>query len=156
MRKSLNAQLLTLHAARNDYDILCIQEPHFDHLNVTRATPVLSLVTPTCWNRDSPTEKTPRAIILVHDRIPTSSWMQINIKSSDVVGIKLAGKRAEISIYNLYNDCTHSDTLFKFQEHLDARNQAHPGSALEDRTTGDIWLGDFNRHHPMWEDEENA
>ena len=80
-RKSLDAQLLTIHAARNNYDILCIQEPHFDHLNVTRATPVWRLVTPTGWNRSDPVEKTPRSIILVHERIPTNSWMQINIDS---------------------------------------------------------------------------
>jgi len=110
-----------LHAAQNNYNILCIQEPHFDHLNTTRATPVWGLVTPTGWNRNDLVEKTPRAIILVHERIPTNSWTQIDIKSSDAVGIKLVGEGAEISIYNLYIDCTHSDTLSKLQEHLDTR-----------------------------------
>ena len=155
-RKSLDAQLLTLDAARNNYDIICIQEPHFDHLNATRATPVWRLVTPTGWNRNDPVERTPRAIILVHERIPTNSWTQIDIESLDAVGIKLVGEAAEISIYNLYNDCTHSDTTSKLQEHLDAREQANPDPATDDRIIGDIWLGDFNRHHPMWEDEENT
>jgi len=154
-RKSLDVQLLTIHAARNNYDILCIQEPHFDHLNATQATLVWRLVTPTGWNRSDLVEKTHRAIILVHERIPTNSWTQIDIDSPDAVGIKLVSEGAEISIYNLYNDCTHSDTLSKLQEHLDAREQAHPDPAPDDRITGDIWLGNFNRHHPMWETEEN-
>jgi len=154
-RKSLDAQLLTLHTTGNDYDIICIQEPHFDHLNATRATSTWRLVTPTGWNRSDPAEKTPRAITLIHERIPTNSWTQIDIDTPDAVGIKLTGEGGEISIYNLYNDCTHSDTLTKFQEHLEAREQANPDPILDDRTIGDIWLGDFNRHHPMWEDEEN-
>ena len=154
-RKSLSAQLLTLHAARNAYDIICIQEPHFDHLNTTRATPVWQLVTPTGWNRNEPAEKAPWAIILVHERIPTNLWTQIEIKSHDVVGIKLTGEGGEISVYNIYNDCTHSDTITALQDHLASREQDHPDPHIGDNVIGDIWLGDFNRHHPMWEDEEN-
>ena len=120
-RKSLDAQLLTLHAARNKYDIICIQEPHFDHLNATRATPVWRLVTPTGWNRNSENAKTPRAIVLVHKRIPTNSWTQIEIESPDAVGIKLFNAEAEISIYNLYVDCTNADTILKLKDHLAER-----------------------------------
>jgi ribonuclease HI len=154
-RKSLPAQLLTLHAVKNSYDIICIQEPHFDHLNATRATPVWRLITPTGWNRSDPADKMPRAIILVHERIPTNSWTQVNIESLDVVGIKVVGEGGEITIYNIYNDCTHSDTLTKLQDHLEARDRANPDPNIGDKTIGDIWLGDFNRHHPLWDDEEN-
>jgi hypothetical protein len=97
-RKSLDAQLMTLHTARNDYDIICLQEPHFDHLNATRATPVWRLVTPTGWNRKDPTEKTPRVITLVHERISTNSWTQIDLDTTDAVGIKLVSEGGEISI----------------------------------------------------------
>jgi hypothetical protein len=155
MRKSLDAQLLTLHTTGNNCDIICIQEPHFDHLNATQATSTWRLITPMGWNRGDPAEKTPRAITLIHDRIPTNSWTQIDIDTPDMVGIKITGEGGKISIYNLYNDCTHSYTLTKFQEHLEAREQANPDPVLDDRTISDIWLGDFNRHHPMWEDKEN-
>ena len=155
VRKSLDAQLMTLHTVRNNYDIICLQEPHFDHLKATRATPVWRLVTLTGWNRKDPAEKTPRAITLVHERISTNSWTQIDLDTTDAVGIKLVGKGGEISIYNIYNDCTHSQMLTKLQEHLDAREQENPDLAQPEKTIGDIWLGDFNRHHPMWEDEAN-
>ena len=154
-RKSLDAQLMTLHSARNNYDIICIQEPHFDHLNATRATPVWRLVMPTGWNRNDPPEKTPRAIILVHERLSTNSWTQIELDTQDAVGIKLIGDGGEISLYNIYNDCTHSHTLIKLQEHLDARERDAPNPDQIEGVIGDIWLGDFNRHHPLWEDEEN-
>ena len=154
-RKSLSAQLLTLHVARNNYDIICIQEPHFDHLNATCATSVWHLVTPMGWDRSDPAEKTPRAITLVHERIPTNSWTQIDIDLPDIVGIKLVGEGGEISIYNMYNDCTHSDTITKLQEHFETRDRDNPDPELGNKTIGDIWLSDFNRHHPMWEDKEN-
>ena len=64
--------------------------------------------------------------------------MQIDINSLDAVGIKLVSERAKISIYNLYNNCTHTDTLFKLQKHLDAREQAHPDLAPDDRIIGNI------------------
>lgn len=96
-----------------------------------------------------------RAIILVHKRIATNSWTQIDIESLDAVGIKLISKGGEISIYNLYNNCTHSDTLSKLQEHLDVREQAHPNPTPDNRIVGNIWLGDFNKHHPMWENKDN-
>jgi len=95
-------------------------------------------------------------ITLIHERIPTNSWSEIDIDTQDAVGIKLTGEGGEISIYNFHNDCTHSNTLTKFQEHLDAREQANQGPSIDNQTFGDIWLGDFNRHHPMWEDEENS
>jgi hypothetical protein len=154
-RKSLDAQLMTLHSARNNYDIICLQEPHFDHLNATRATPVWRLVTPTGWNRSDPPEKTPRAIILVHERLSTNSWTQIDLDTPDALGIKLVGEGGEINLYNIYNDCTHSHTLTKFQEHLEAREQDPFNPDQTNKVIGDVWLGDFNRHHPMWEDEEN-
>jgi hypothetical protein len=91
-RKLLNAQLMTLHTAWNNYDIICLQEPHFDHLNATYATPVWQLITPTGWNRKDPTKKTPRVITLVHEHISTNSWTQIDLDMTDAVGIKIVGE----------------------------------------------------------------
>ena len=84
-----------------------------------------------------------------------NSWTQIDIDMTDAVGIKITSKGGEISIYSIYNDCTHSDTLLRLQEHFDARERNNPHPDIGDKTIGDIWLGDFNRHHPMWEDKEN-
>ena len=81
--------------------------------------------------------------------------MQIDLDMTDAVGIKLISEGSEISIYNIYNDCTHSQMLTKFQEHLDAREQENLDLTQHDKTISDIWLGDFNRHHPMWEDKVN-
>ena len=72
-----------------------------------------------------------------------------------MVGIKVVGEGEEITVYNIYNDCTHSATLTKLQNHLETRAQVNLNPTPGNRTIGDIWLGDFNRHHPMWEDEEN-
>src|SRR6266567_1620404 len=110
-RKSLTAHLATLHSLENTYDIVCIQEPAFDFLMNTRATPVWTVIKPTPWKGKEGGKPNPRAIILVHERLSTNSWTQIAVESLDAVAIRLKGDSGEINIYNLYNDCTHSDTL---------------------------------------------
>lgn len=47
----------------------------------------------------------------------------------------------------------HGDTITTLQTHFEdhkSRERTPPGD-----TNADIWLGDFNRHHPLWENEEN-
>src|SRR5277367_4695628 len=46
----------------------------------------------------------------------------------------------------VYNDCEHSDTIRTLADHFD--HNYNP-----DRNT--LLLGDFNRHHPMWDEERN-
>ena len=49
--------------------------------------------------------------------------------------------------------CTHSDSLCDLKKHLQACTQARENRE-EDAEM--IWLGDFNRHHPQWNDEQNT
>jgi len=37
----------------------------------------------------------------------------------------------------------------------DAREQENLDLTQHNKTISDIWLGNFNRHHPMWEDKVN-
>ena len=154
-RKSLAAHLAMLHSIENAYDIICIQEPAFDFLANTRATPVWTVVKPTSWKGKENGKPYPRVITLVHERLSTNGWTQIDIKSLDVVAIQLKGESGEINIYNIYNDCTHSETLEVMRKHLDEREEEEEAQEQPEKVVGDVWLGDFNRHHPMWEKEDN-
>jgi len=154
-RKSLNVQLATLHSVEDKYDFICIQEPHFDFQAISRATSVWTAVYPTGFNNDKE-KPLPRALTLVHTRISTNSWTQVPVDSLDVVAIRLTGNSGTLNIYNIYNDCTHSDTIRVLEEHLESRNKQIFGPGQEDRQEGDIWLGDFNRHNPWWEDASNS
>src|SRR5271170_2571987 len=69
-RRSLDAQLALLNWLRNKFDIVCIQEPHFDFQNLSRATRVWHSVYPTTPANDA---ARPRALTLIHGRISTNS-----------------------------------------------------------------------------------
>src|SRR5271155_4343362 len=154
-RKSLIVQLATLHSVENKYDIICIQEPYFNFQTISRATSVWTSVYPSGFSNtaDGPI---PRALTLVHTRISTNSWVQIPVDSPDVIAIRLISKRGELNVYNIYNDCTHSETIKILDKHMTSRdvNQAVPRD--DGKARGDIWLGDFNRHSPWWEDPSNS
>ena len=154
-RKSLTVQLATLHNVEDKYDIICIQEPYFDFQHISRATSVWTSVYPTGFNHDKQ-DPTPRALTLVHTRLSTNCWTQIPVKSPDVVGIRLTSDKGTLNIYNIYNDCMHSNTIKILEKHLEERGTDEDTSAGGSKEIGDIWLGDFNRHNPWWESPSNS
>src|SRR5271154_1301098 len=107
-RRSLDAQLALLNSLRNKFDIVCIQEPHFDFQNLSRATRVWHSIYPT--TPPGAVER-PRVLTLIHERISTNSWTQIPVNSPDIVAFKISNGDNELTIYNIYNDCEHSLTI---------------------------------------------
>lgn len=57
-----------------------------------------------------------------------------------------------ITIYNVYNDGKHSNDLVCLDEHLKSLSAEQTGSHKKSM----IWLGDFNRHHPLWDEDRNT
>jgi endonuclease/exonuclease/phosphatase family metal-dependent hydrolase len=154
-RKSLIAQLATLHSVQDEYDVICIQEPHMDFQAMSRATSVWTSVYPSGFKHgmEGPTA---RALTLVRTRLSTNSWTQIPVDSLDVVAICLSSERGTLSIYNIYNDCTHSNTIHTLSRHLTGRGRGNRRSVADGKEEGEIWLGDFNRHSPWWEDAKDS
>lgn len=76
--------------------------------------------------------------------------------SLDIVAVRIKGQGGVLNLYNIYNPCDHHNTLHRFRLHLHQReereNQVEVHCNAQD---GDIWLGDFNRHHPMWDKAED-
>src|SRR5271168_3360260 len=154
-RKSLTVQLATLHSVEDKYDVICFQEPYFDFQSLSRATGVWTSVYPTNFDRstDSPA---PRALTLIHTRISTNCWVQIPVDSTDIVAIQFSGDKGTLNVYNIYNDCSHSDTIRTLGRHLAARVGTQAGVRGDVVGIVDVWLGDFNRHNPWWEDPKNS
>jgi len=68
------------------------------------------------------------------------------------VVVQLRTLQGLCTIFNIYNDCTHDDTIFTLERFL-------PGHLPSLRPTEQdhlVWLGDFNRHHPLWDEERNS
>lgn len=101
-------------------------------------------------------KKITRAVTLVNQKIPTNAWTQIEVDSLDIVAIKVKGEGGTMNIYNVYNSGDNDSTTRAMQAHLRERQARRSwGEEEEEEEEADIWLGDFNRHHPMWEDETN-
>ena len=76
---------------------------------------------------------------------------QLEFPSPDVVIIQLKGPYDLCTIINIYNDGKSNQTiqlLTKFLEDTTQRIRPMEHDHM-------IWLGDFNCHHPLWEEERN-
>ena len=90
-------------------------------------------------------------MILLRDNLLTDGWEQIDFPSSDVTALRIKGSWGKLTIFNIYNDCNHDDTL----ELLSKYHKAHYKELLGNTETQSkhhvVWVGDFNRHHPHWD-----
>ena len=133
----------------NAYNILILQEPHIDFLGNTCANqkwyPVLLHD-----HRDNP--KKFQSAIFINKCILSSTWQQIKVKSQDVVSVSINTMTGPITIFNIYNDGSHSDSLQAIWTTLeeDTRNLKLIHTAKM------IWAGDFNHHHMLWDEERNV
>ena len=150
LNKSLTAQLHLLNTAKpDDWDLLLIQEPWMA-FNGTRATPHWRVLYPKIYFDDK--TKPLRSIILINARIPTNDYEQIQFKTADVTGLTLRTESGKICLINVYNDCHNDDAINAVSEFL---SEQYPDDYVPD-DTHIIIAGDFNRHHPWWESEENG
>ena len=149
MDKSLDAQSDFLHSLHHEqYDLAMIQEPYIDFRGKTRATPHWHAIYPSLHRT---TEETTRAVILVSAHLPSNSWTQIPIPSTDVVGVQLHGDFGTIRFINVYNDGAHNRALDALHNYIrDPKSKDYPTAPLRY-----VWQGDFNRHSPLWDEERN-
>ena len=149
LNKSLNAQLHMLNTTRpNDWDVLLIQEPWMA-FNGSRATPHWRVLYPKAYFTD--TTKPLRSLIMINTSIPTDCYEQIQFQSADVSGIYLKTNDRKFIILNIYNDCKNNESMNAVREFLLTK---FPDEYIPNDTHVIIG-GDFNRHHPWWESDEN-
>ena len=132
-------------------DVIAIQEPSLNALKQTIASKNWFPIYPSPHN-ESP-DKT-RSIILIRSDINTESWNQLDFPSSDVTAIQVKGEWGLLTLINVYNDGNNNETINK----LSRFQQTIRGAAQEEEEarTHTIWLGDFNRHHPHWDDPSDT
>ena len=77
---------------------------------------------------------------------------QINIVHPDISAIELTTKIGNIQILNIYNDCWNNTTLNIIATFM----WNNPPARSATVQTHYIWLGDFNWHHPIWDEPRNS
>ena len=90
-------------------------------------------------------------MLFINSNISTDSYITLPVLSRDITAVHFQGEHSFTSIFNIYNDGTHNDTLTLFSNFLDLN--AHLAQPTESEHM--LWLSDFNWHHPIWEDEAN-
>jgi endonuclease/exonuclease/phosphatase family metal-dependent hydrolase len=149
--KSQTAQDYVINTARpEDWDIIALQEPWMDSLGKSRASQYWCIIYPGNFYEEGRSRI--RSVLLINTNIYTDSYIAIPIMHSDITGIHFKGVNGSLSVINIYNEITNNDTMSYLDSFLDAN------ICMVRPTEADhmIWLGDFNRHHPMWEDDTNS
>jgi ribonuclease HI/exonuclease III len=139
------------HLVREGINFIALQEPVIDPQGFTIAARDWTPIYP---SQHLKTDKTSRAITFVRADLSSDSWKQMDFPSADVVAIQLKGLWGKLTIVNIYNDGGNDETVRLLSEfHHKNRNE------LERSDTGEahvLWLGDFNRHHPYWDDPNDG
>jgi hypothetical protein len=132
-----------LHTA---FDIIALQEPYLDKIANIWANFHWHVIYPTSKFEDS---SRVRSVILVNKRLKTNNWDQIHLDNNNITAITIRGTFGAIDIFNIYNDCTHSDTVSFLHKYFETTYRSKPNKYM-------VWLGNFNRHHAMWELPTNS
>lgn len=153
-QQNLNTSLIAQSSLLNSpeaakWDIITIQEPHINFLRNTTANHHWHVIYPT-QHYTHPQQRT-HAITLISTRLDTNLWKQIPFPSSDVSIIQLIGPFGSCSIFNIYNDCNSQSTLTAISTFL----EQNIATIRPQENSQMLWMGDFNRHHPLWEDMRN-
>ena len=145
--------------ARRGIDVVALQEPAINSFGSTIAAREWIAIYPSTHNA-KPTKT--RSLILLRSNILTDKWKQIDYPSGDVTIITFSGSWGELTLYNIYNDCDSNDTITELEAFSRSRainTSANTIANANVNTTTPrptLWLGDFNRHHPHWDDPSDT
>lgn len=131
-----------------DFNLAVIQEPYMDFLDLTRTTAGWRVIYP---HRHRLEPKRTRSVILVGTSLSTNNWTKLDVDSSDVSAIEIRGDFGHLHIFNIYCDGA-SDHALDAIEHFQLSQPPRAANAPNLHT---VWMGDFNRHHPLWDEERN-
>ncbi|KAJ6450597.1 hypothetical protein C8R45DRAFT_753020, partial [Mycena sanguinolenta] len=107
--RGLENQHELINVLRNEGCLFVVlQEPYVGPGAWTRVDAQWRVVYPTPHGKG---EARTRAVTLVNVSLPTDSWSQMQIDSSDMVAIEFRGDFGTLRIVNIYNDGDHDKTL---------------------------------------------
>ena len=134
-----------------EVSIVTLQEPAINFVNKTIATKDWTLIYPS--THDKHPDQT-RSILLIRSALTSNSWQQLAFPSGDVTAVQLKGNWGSLAIFNVYNDTTHNHTIEQLTDFC--HRHRHDLESNEAGTAHSIWLGNFNRHHPYWDNPEDT
>jgi len=119
LNKSDKAQYDLINSPiHEEWDLLLLQEPYIDARGNTKANPNWRVLYPSSHLTDNTTK---RSLILVNSKLDTNTWSQITVEgSNDITAVQFKHPQGKLTIFNIYNDCKHSDTLALLDRYVSA------------------------------------
>ena len=122
-----------------DWDLLLLQVLYIDKLGNTKATLKWHTVYPSSHLTDT---SVTREVVLVNAAMDSNAWTQVPLEgSNDVVIIWFQLAQGQLFIFNIYNNCMHSDTTVPRPELSQPPCHRSGLNALVQRLTGTIHCG---------------
>lgn len=135
---------------KGEDNILGIQEPGFNFRPQMRSTREWTVVYPKRHNESQ--RKVMRALIMMNKALDSSSWRQFPVELMDAAAVEVVGVFGKLRIFSIYNNQQDDASIYAVDTYLES-----PEARLEDSEDIQmIWMGDFNRHSPMWDDPRNT
>ncbi|PPR05017.1 hypothetical protein CVT24_010210 [Panaeolus cyanescens] len=137
------------HAESNtSWDLVLIQEPNINFYNHITTARGFRQVYPNARMRN---EKVVRSGIWVNEKISTNMWRALEVEdTADITAVQLSGPHYSLTVFSIYNDCNNSDA-----EKALGRFMSRNSDTLLGNGGHVLWGGDFNRHHPLWDNDED-
>ena len=130
---------------------MLIQEPYTTVFNAIRTPTNFRLVFPVHRLQNQNNEQI-WSVIWVNKNLNTGNWTALDIPgTNDITAVQLRGPYGSLSIFNIYNDCTHSRNETALKRYI----QVNANTILATEDHHMLWAGDFNRHHPLWDNDED-
>ena len=96
-----------------DWDILLLQELYIDNLSNMKATSRWHVIYPSSHLAD---DSACRTVILVNAALDTNVWAQVPLEgSNDISVLQFRLPQGCLTIFNVYNNCTHQNMLTTLQ-----------------------------------------
>ena len=116
----------------NMYNILILQELYIDFLGNTHANQRWYPLLPSMHHNNP---KKSWTATFINNGIFSSTWQQTRVESQDIVVVSIDTTAGPITIFNIYNDSDHSDSLQVLWDTLVVKTQ-HPRSINQTRWYG--------------------
>jgi len=133
-----------------DISIVALQEPPVNFLNLTVASRNWTPVYPST-HLTSP-DKT-RSLTLISAALSSESWEQVMYPLGDVTIVSMKANSGKIFIVNIYNDGNSNETISQLTEFHRDNNAINSTEVSRPHV---LWVGNFNRHHPLWDDPNDT
>lgn len=131
-----------------DWDVITLQEPWLNSYGNSCSPQYWRIISANFYTEG---RSCIQSIVLINTNLSTDCYTILPLMHSNITAIRFKGNHGYLFVFNIYNEITSNDTLSCLDHFIDLN------APLVCPSNADcvLWLGDFNHHHLMWEDDSD-